>query len=190
MAFEPILDEVDQLHNVSDRLEGLAENHPPVLEALLAIAGNVRRVATVLAVLVTTKLQGGDGHPLCLQNEAYLVNSRLGSLTFRDLPMLPLSGFSPQNLHTIDGVVDGLPLFWCSAMIFEKHSLPFVYFGLCYLNALLHPRPIGLKQSRPVRFVPAICHSHANLANPPLRPGTPSYVGDDAISKKLKTGQF
>jgi hypothetical protein len=66
MAFEAILDEVEQLHNVSARLEGLAENHPPVLEALLTIAGNVRSVATVLAVLVATKLQGGDGHNLTL----------------------------------------------------------------------------------------------------------------------------
>ena len=42
MAFEAILDEVDQLHNVSTRLEGLAEQHPPVSEALVTIAGNVR----------------------------------------------------------------------------------------------------------------------------------------------------
>jgi hypothetical protein len=64
MAFEAILEEVDQFHNVSERLEGLAEQHPPVLEAFLTIAGNVRSVATVLAVLVATKLQGGDGHTL------------------------------------------------------------------------------------------------------------------------------
>jgi hypothetical protein len=61
MAFEAILDEVDQLHNVSTRLEGLADHHPPVTEALMTIAGNVRSVATVLAVLVATKLEG-DGH--------------------------------------------------------------------------------------------------------------------------------
>lgn len=64
MAFEAILDEVDQLNSVSARLEGLAENHPPVLEALLTIAGNVRGVATVLAVLVATRLRGEDGHTL------------------------------------------------------------------------------------------------------------------------------
>ena len=34
MAFEAILHEVDQLHNVSTRLEGLAEQHPPVSERL------------------------------------------------------------------------------------------------------------------------------------------------------------
>jgi hypothetical protein len=55
MVFEAILDEVDQLHNVSARLEGLAEQHPPVSEALIKIAGNVRGTATILAVLVATK---------------------------------------------------------------------------------------------------------------------------------------
>jgi hypothetical protein len=68
MAFEAILNEVDELHSVSARLEGLAEDHPPVLTELLSIAGNVRNVATVLAVLVATKLKGSDGHvPLPLK---------------------------------------------------------------------------------------------------------------------------
>ena len=57
MAFEAILDEVDQLHNVSTRLEGLAEQHLPVEEALMTIAGHVRSTATILAVLIATKLQ-------------------------------------------------------------------------------------------------------------------------------------
>jgi hypothetical protein len=64
MALKAILDEVDQLQNVGTRLEGLAEEHPPVTEALITIAGNVRNVATILAVLVATKLHGGDGHIL------------------------------------------------------------------------------------------------------------------------------
>ena len=55
MPFEAILHEVDQLHNVSTRLEGLAGQHPPVSEALITIAGNVRNTATVLAVLVATR---------------------------------------------------------------------------------------------------------------------------------------
>lgn len=55
MPLEAILNEVEQLHGVSDRLEGLAEQHPPVSEALITIAGNVRNTATVLAVLVATK---------------------------------------------------------------------------------------------------------------------------------------
>lgn len=64
MAFKALLDEVDQLHNVSTRLEGLADQHPPVTEELMTIAGNVRSVATVLAVLVATKMHGGAGHIL------------------------------------------------------------------------------------------------------------------------------
>ena len=63
MAFEAILAEVDQLHNVSTRLEGLAEQHPLVSEGLITIAGNVRSTATVLAVLIATKLHSGNGHP-------------------------------------------------------------------------------------------------------------------------------
>jgi hypothetical protein len=39
MLFEAILHEVDQLHNVSTRLEGLAEQHPPVSEALMTNRG-------------------------------------------------------------------------------------------------------------------------------------------------------
>ena len=57
MALEAILDEVDQLHNVSTRLEGLSDQHPSVSEALLTTAGNVRSTATVLAVLVATELR-------------------------------------------------------------------------------------------------------------------------------------
>ena len=55
MPFAAILREVDQLHSVSTRLEGLAEQHAPIAEALLTIAGNVRNTATVLAVLVVAK---------------------------------------------------------------------------------------------------------------------------------------
>ena len=55
MQLDAILHEVDQLHNVSTRLEGLADQHPPISEALLTIAGSVRDTATVLAVLVMAK---------------------------------------------------------------------------------------------------------------------------------------
>ncbi|MGA9511580.1 MAG: hypothetical protein WBV55_23360 [Candidatus Sulfotelmatobacter sp.] len=55
MPFAAILREVDQLHSVSTRLEGLAEQHAPISEALLTIAGNVRNTATVLAVLIVAK---------------------------------------------------------------------------------------------------------------------------------------
>ena len=62
MPFEAILEEVDQLRNVSTRLKGLAEHHPPVSDELIKIAGNVRSTATLLAVVVATKLHGRDGH--------------------------------------------------------------------------------------------------------------------------------
>jgi hypothetical protein len=62
MVFEAILNEVEQLHSVSSRLEGLAEEHPTVLDAILTVAESVRGAATILAVLVATKLQRLDGH--------------------------------------------------------------------------------------------------------------------------------
>jgi hypothetical protein len=55
MPFEAILSEVEQLHGVSTRLEGLAEQHPVVSDALITIAGSVHNTATVLAVLVATQ---------------------------------------------------------------------------------------------------------------------------------------
>ncbi len=51
-----ILDEVQQLYDVSDRLDSLAEHHPLVSEALITISGSVRSTATVLEVLVATKI--------------------------------------------------------------------------------------------------------------------------------------
>jgi hypothetical protein len=62
VALEAIMDEIEQLNLASERIEGLAENHPPVSEALISIAGNVRATATVLAVLGETKLRSGGGH--------------------------------------------------------------------------------------------------------------------------------
>jgi hypothetical protein len=51
-----ILHEVQQLYNVSDRLDWLAEQHPLVSQALLTISGSVRNTATLLEVLVATKM--------------------------------------------------------------------------------------------------------------------------------------
>ena len=62
MAVEAILAEVDQLNQAGDRIEGLADHHPVVSEALLTIAGNVRGSAVILALLVETRLRDGDGH--------------------------------------------------------------------------------------------------------------------------------
>jgi hypothetical protein len=51
-----ILHEVQQLYNVSDRLDSLAEQHPVVSEALITISGSIRNTATLLEVLVATKM--------------------------------------------------------------------------------------------------------------------------------------
>jgi hypothetical protein len=56
MPIDAILYEVEQLHDVSNRLDQLAEQHPPVSEALLTISGSVRNSATILGVLVATKM--------------------------------------------------------------------------------------------------------------------------------------
>jgi hypothetical protein len=55
IGFEAILNEVDQLQSVSARLDELAEQNPPVTEALLTIADNVRNTAAVLAVVAVVK---------------------------------------------------------------------------------------------------------------------------------------
>ena len=51
-----IPDEAQQLYNVSDRLDLLAGQHPRVSEALIAISGSVRNTATLLEVVVATRI--------------------------------------------------------------------------------------------------------------------------------------
>jgi hypothetical protein len=63
MHSNAILHEAQQLHNVSDRLDVLAEEHPIVSDALFSISGSVRNTATLLEVLVVTRmglLEGPD----------------------------------------------------------------------------------------------------------------------------------
>jgi hypothetical protein len=60
MRVEAILHEVNQLHGVGKRLEGLAEQHPPMSDGLIRIAGSVRNTAAVLALLVATKMDGEE----------------------------------------------------------------------------------------------------------------------------------
>jgi len=55
IGFEAIVNEVDDLQGVSARLERLAEQYPPVTEALMTISGNVLNTATVLAVVAAIK---------------------------------------------------------------------------------------------------------------------------------------
>jgi hypothetical protein len=56
MPSNAILREAQQLHNVSDRLDSLAGEHPLVSDALITISGSVRNTATLLEVLVATKI--------------------------------------------------------------------------------------------------------------------------------------
>ena len=56
MDSNAILHEVKQLYGVSDRLDSLAEQHPLVSEALITVSGSVRNTATLLEVLVATKM--------------------------------------------------------------------------------------------------------------------------------------
>ena len=61
MHSNAILHEVQQLYNVSDRLDSLAGQHPLVSEALITISGSVRNTATLLEVLVATKMGSLSG---------------------------------------------------------------------------------------------------------------------------------
>jgi len=56
MPANRILQEAQKLHDVSERLDLLADEHPIVSEALITISGNVRHTATLLQVLVVTKM--------------------------------------------------------------------------------------------------------------------------------------
>ena len=56
MPSNAILHEVQQLYSVSDRLDSLAEKHPLVSEALTIISGTVRNTATMLEILIETKI--------------------------------------------------------------------------------------------------------------------------------------
>jgi hypothetical protein len=56
MPANTILQEAQKLHDVSERLDSLAEEHPTVSEALITISGNVRHTAALLQVLVVTKM--------------------------------------------------------------------------------------------------------------------------------------
>jgi hypothetical protein len=61
MRSTAILHEAQQLYNVSDRLDSLAEEHPVVSQALIRISGSVRNTATLLEVLVATRLTSLSG---------------------------------------------------------------------------------------------------------------------------------
>ena len=58
MPSKALLHEAQQLKEVSGRLESLADEHPTVTDAILTISGTIRSTATILEVLVATKLDG------------------------------------------------------------------------------------------------------------------------------------
>jgi hypothetical protein len=61
MPSTAILHEAQKLYEVSDRLDSLADQHPLVSEALITISGSIRSTATLLEVLVVTKLGPPSG---------------------------------------------------------------------------------------------------------------------------------
>jgi hypothetical protein len=61
MDSNAILNEAQELYNMSDRLDSLARQHPLVSEALISISGNVRSTATLLQVLVAMKITPFSG---------------------------------------------------------------------------------------------------------------------------------
>lgn len=61
MTATTLLLEVKNLHGVSNRLNTLADQYPLVSEGLLAISASVRNNATLLEVLVTTKMPPRSG---------------------------------------------------------------------------------------------------------------------------------
>jgi hypothetical protein len=56
-----IVHEVQKLYKVNDRLESLAEQHPVVSEALITISGSVGNTATLLEVMIATKMAPVSG---------------------------------------------------------------------------------------------------------------------------------
>lgn len=48
--------EIDQLRNVSSRLDSLAQEHPVVEQELISISGNILSNAVLLEVLLATRM--------------------------------------------------------------------------------------------------------------------------------------
>jgi hypothetical protein len=56
MPAKEILQEAKKLHKVSESLDSSAEQHAPVSEALMILAGTVRNSANLLEILVQLRL--------------------------------------------------------------------------------------------------------------------------------------
>jgi hypothetical protein len=60
--FENMLQEVNQLRSVSERLQILAGKHPAVGDGLAGISGNIRDIATILDVFAAIKRRSEEPH--------------------------------------------------------------------------------------------------------------------------------
>ena len=61
MPANEILDEAEKLHQVGDSLQGLAQSHPRVENALNIISGNVHSSANLLEIVVAMKVEPRPG---------------------------------------------------------------------------------------------------------------------------------
>ena len=59
-VFDDLLEEIDQLRNVSEHIEALAAMHPGMEDGLVNVAGNIRNIATVLDVFTLIRSRAGD----------------------------------------------------------------------------------------------------------------------------------
>ena len=73
-AFEDLLREIDQLRNVSERIETLADKHSDMEQGLVSAAWNIRSIATVLDVftLIRSKAGGPQDEAPDLQTNRYM----------------------------------------------------------------------------------------------------------------------
>jgi hypothetical protein len=55
-----MLEEVNRLRSVSERLQSLAEKHPAVEDGLVGISGNIRDIATILDVFAVIRNRPAD----------------------------------------------------------------------------------------------------------------------------------
>ena len=58
-AFEDLLLQIDQLRNVGEQIETLADKHPGMEDGLVSVAANIRNIATVLDVFTLIRSKAG-----------------------------------------------------------------------------------------------------------------------------------
>jgi hypothetical protein len=73
-AFEDLLQEIDLLRSMSDRIETLADKHSDMGPGLLSVSGNIRNIAMVLDVftLIRSKAGGSQEDAPIPQTNGYL----------------------------------------------------------------------------------------------------------------------